>query len=39
MATRMKVAETDEGRMLQKQVEELTRLLEAYRSGAISETH
>ena len=39
MATRMKVAETDEGRMLQQQVDELTRLLEAYRAGAITETH
>ena len=39
MATRMKVAETDEGWMLQKQVEELTRLLEAYRSGVVTENH
>ena len=36
---RMKVSETDEGRMLQAQVDDLTRLLEAYRTGAVTENH
>jgi len=39
MNTRMKVSETDEGKELQRQVEELTMLLEAYRSGAVRENH
>ena len=39
METRMKVAETDEGRALQTQVDDLLRLLEAYRSGAVKEDH
>ena len=39
MNTRMKVSETDEGTELLKQVEELTMLLEAYRSGAVRENH
>ena len=39
MNTRMKVAETDAGRELEAQVEELTRLLEAFRSGAVAEDH
>ncbi len=34
---RMKVSETDEGRMLQSQVDDLVRLLMAYRSGAVKE--
>ena len=37
METRMKVAETDEGRQLQNQVDDLLMLLEAYRSGAVTE--
>ena len=37
--TRMKVADTDEGRELQTRVDDLLLLLEAYRSGAISESH
>ena len=36
---RMKVAETDEGRELQAQVDELKDLLEAYRTGAVTENH
>ena len=39
MNTRMKVSETDEGKELQTQVDELTMLLEAYRSGAVRENH
>ena len=39
MNTRMKVSETDEGRELQARVDELTLLLEAYRSGAVRENH
>ena len=39
METRMKVAETDEGRALQAQVDDLMLLLEAYRSGAVAENH
>ena len=39
METRMKVAQTDEGRHLQVQVDDLLRLLEAYRSGAVAENH
>ena len=33
----MKVSETDEGRQLQAQVEDLMMLLDAYRSGAVTE--
>ena len=36
---RMKIAETDEGRNLQAQVNDLMDLLEAYRSGAVLENH
>ena len=36
---RMKVSETDEGRDLQEQVDDLKDLLEAYRSGAVTENH
>ncbi len=39
MEKRIKVADTDEGRMLQAQVNDLLRLLEAYRSGAVAENH
>ena len=39
METRLKVADTDEGRSLQAQVDDLMRLLEAYRSGAVKEDH
>ena len=39
METRMKVAETDEGRALQERVDDLMDLLEAYRSGAVTENH
>ena len=39
MEHRMKVAETDEGRELQAQVDDLLMLLEAYRSGAVAEAH
>ena len=37
--TRMKVADTDEGRYLQTQVDDLMDLLAAYRSGAVAEDH
>ena len=36
---RMKVAQTDEGVELQAQVYDLLRLMEAYRSGAVTENH
>ena len=36
---RMKIAETDEGRALQERVDDLMDLLEAYRSGAVTEDH
>ena len=36
---RMKVAETDEGMELQTQVNDLVRLIEAYRNGAVAENH
>jgi fructose-1,6-bisphosphatase-3 len=36
---RMKIAETDEGRALQSTVVDLLDLLEAYRSGAVTENH
>ena len=39
MEHRMKVSETDEGRELQAQVDELKELLEAYRTGAVTENH
>ena len=39
MDTRVKVSETDQGLELQKQVEDLMMLLDAYRSGAVTEDH
>ena len=39
LETRMKVADTDEGRELQARVDDLLLLLEAYRSGAVREGH
>ncbi len=36
---RMKIAETDVGRQIQEQIDDLLALLEAYRSGAIVENH
>ena len=39
METRLKVADTDEGKALQARVEELRDLLDAYRSGAVTENH
>ena len=36
---RMRILETDEGRRLQTQVDDLMDLLEAYRSGAVKENH
>ena len=36
---RMKVSQTDEGVELRSQVEDLTRLIDAYRSGAVTENH
>ena len=39
LQTRMKVAQTDEGEDLRAQVDDLVRLMEAYRSGAVAENH
>jgi len=39
MESRVKVAGTDQGRELIKQVRELRMLLDAYRSGAVTENH
>ena len=39
MQTRIKVAQTDQGRELEIRVKDLMRLLEAYRSGLIAEKH
>ena len=39
MESRVKVAETDEGRELQSQVDDLMELLAAFRSGAVKEDH
>jgi len=39
MNTRMKVAETDEGHRLEAEVADLMDLLEAFRSGAVTENH
>ena len=39
MEERMKVAETDEGVELKDQVYNLMRLMDAYRSGAVTENH
>jgi fructose-1,6-bisphosphatase-3 len=39
LETRMKVSETDKGRMLQSQVDDLMQLLIAYRTGAVKEDH
>ncbi len=39
MEQRMKVADTDEGYMLQARVDELLELLDAYRAGAVTENH
>ena len=39
LETRAKVAQTDRGRELQTQVDDLKLLLEAYRSGAVAEDH
>lgn len=39
LETRMKVVDSDDGRVLQAQVDDLKRLLDAFRSGAITEDH
>ena len=39
MDSRMKISETDNGRVLQEQVDDLRRLLLAYRTGAVTESH
>jgi fructose-1,6-bisphosphatase-3 len=39
MESRMKISETDNGRVLQAQVDDLRRLLLAYRTGAVTEDH
>ncbi len=39
MAGRMKVAQTDAGKRLQEQVDNLLMLLQAYRCGAVAENH
>jgi len=39
METRMRVSQTDEGAELQTRVDDLKLLLEAYRTGAVTENH
>ena len=39
MDARVKIAETDIGKKLQAQANDLRRLLEAYRAGAVTEDH
>ena len=39
METRMRVSMTDEGAELQTRVDDLMLLLEAYRTGAVTEDH
>ena len=39
LESREKVAQTDEGRRLQTQIDDLRRLLEAYKAGAVTEDH
>ena len=39
METRMRVSQTDEGAELQTRVDDLMMLLEAYRTGAVTEDH
>ena len=39
METRMRVSQTDEGSELQTRVHDLMLLLEAYRTGAVTEDH
>ena len=39
LETRMRVSQTDEGEELQTRVDDLKLLLEAYRSGAVTENH
>ena len=39
LGERMKVSQTDEGVELRAQVDDLTRLIEAYRTGAVTENH
>ncbi len=39
METRMRVSQTDEGTELQTRVDDLLMLLEAYRTGAVTEDH
>lgn len=39
LSSRMKISETDRGRELQAQIDDLLALLEAYRNGAVTESH
>ena len=39
MESRVKIAETDIGRTLQAQADDLRRLLLAYKTGAVTEDH
>ena len=39
MESRVKIAQTDIGRTLQAQADDLRRLLQAYKSGAVPEDH
>ena len=39
MESRVKIAQTDQGRELQQRVDDLLRLLQAYRAGAVAEDH
>ena len=39
LSSRMRISQTDIGRTLRAQSDDLCRLLEAYRSGAVTEDH
>ena len=39
MKSRVKVAQTDRGRQLQSQIDDLNDLLIAYKTGAVTENH
>jgi len=39
MEQRIKIAQTDVGRQLQTQIDDLRQLLQAYKAGAVTEDH
>ena len=39
MESRVKIAQTDQGRELQARIDDLRLLLQAYRAGAVTEDH